>query len=154
MKNSGKISQWGLFINQRMNLNPFLTASEDRKQVIMTQLDTDGKELWQDSIPAKIDEYEIGKLNCITEDGRFVFGAQDGNFYCLHPRKAGEIREEIEKQLDLKSEVMQDLRESIGDEEPVENESSADSEKKISQYDDFVIIGGVKLEKKKKNPRS
>ncbi|MCD4782367.1 MAG: PQQ-like beta-propeller repeat protein [Candidatus Eremiobacteraeota bacterium] len=114
-----------------------LTSDEDKRNVVMTKLDSNGNTIWEDSVPSEIGEYNIGKNNCISSKGDFIFGCNDGNLYCLHPKKEGETEQTIQKAISVKNEVIQDTKNAKKEE--------------IRVQDDFVVIGGIKLERKKRS---
>lgn len=130
-----------LFINYRVVNDEIylLTSGRDKKNVVMTKLDSNGDTLWEDSVPLEIDEYDIGKKDSINSKGDFIFGCNDGNLYCLHPKKKGETKQTIQKAISVKDEVIQ------------ESKSKKAGEKEIRVQDDFVVIGGIKLERKKRS---
>jgi len=121
-------------VNNEINL---LTANKDQNSVTMTKLDSQGNILWEDTLPMKAGENNIGTMNCISDRGDFIFGCDDGNLYCLHPKMEGETKETIREKIAEKS-----------DEHPDANNKE---EEKITIQDDSVVIGGVKLKRNKES---
>lgn len=128
-----------------------LTAPEKgtnitQRSVKMTKLDMDGNVTWEGVLPVKIDEYEMGKINAVTKNGDFTFGCQNGNFYCLHPRKEGESEETIGKAIFIGSKEtikLGDAGESAG-----KTEINGKIDPTIELHDKYVDIGGVRLNRK------
>jgi len=124
-----------------------LTAPEkdtnmNKRTVKMAKLDMDGNVKWEGALPFGIDEYEIGKRNAVANNGNFVFGGWDGNFYCLHPPKKGESEETIREALLVGSKERVQFREAK------ESPEEGRPDPKIEVHEKFVDIGGVKLDRK------
>lgn len=128
-----------------------LTSSEDRKTSKMVRLDMNGNETWEGSTPGVIDEYEIGKIDAVSGTGHFLVGGrEDGHLTCLRPRQQGEDEKSIEGRISIKDRMMEKALESVEDKTAGTETEKAEPEQGLEIHDNFVVIGGVKLEKKKK----
>lgn len=128
-----------------------MTSSEDRKTTRMTRLGMDGKEKWVGSIQTEMDEYEIGMQDAVSSNGHFIIGGlADGNLSCMHPSKPGEDIKSIERTLAATDRLIDIAKESAAGEAGTISEEQAKPEAKMEIHDDFVVIGGVKLDKNKK----
>ena len=116
---------------------------EDRSAVL-TRFDSQGKVLWRDRIPAEgIERWHGGS---ITQKGDFVFESkEDGSLYFIHPRSDGETKETVQLGLMNTDEVMQKFRDRLA----ADRESPEPVGGAVEDADQFVIIDGMKLEKKK-----
>ena len=127
-----------------------MTSSDDRKSTNLVHLDMDSNETWSANVPSgEVDEYEIGKKDAVSANGHFMIGGrQDGNFSCMHPKKQGEDEKTIKKQISAEDRVIEKAREKMEDAGEAEENKKVDPELEI--HDNFVVIGGVRIEKKKK----
>jgi outer membrane protein assembly factor BamB len=129
-----------------------LTTSEDRKTVNMMKLNPAGEITWKDSVQlGEMDEYKEEEHNGITPDGSFVFGmVKDGNLYYLHPKKDGETESTILQGLSKNSreEIMQGFRDAVSADDDTGEAAKAQAAG-IEDEGEFVVIDGMKLEKKK-----
>jgi|GEM_PF-1397746 len=128
-----------------------LTTSEDRKTVNMMKLNQAGEVTWKDSAQlGEMDEYKEEDHNGITPDGSFVFGmVKDGNLYYLHPKQEGETENTILQGLSKNSrdEIMQGFRETVSADDGTGESAKASAG--IEEQDEYVIIDGMMLEKKR-----
>lgn len=128
-----------------------LTSSDDRKTTKMVRLDMNGNETWEGSTPGVIDEYEIGKIDAVSDTGHFLVGGrEDGNLTCLRPRQQGEDEDSIKSRISIKEKLMEKAQESVNSDNPQTGSDEAKPEQGLEIHDNFVVIGGVKLDKKKK----
>ncbi len=127
-----------------------MTSSDDRKTTRMVRLDMAGNEIWESTHDGVIDEYEIGKEDAVTDDGHFLAGGrEDGNFTCLRPRQQGEDENSIKSRISINEKLMGEAQKSVNNENSRTGSDEAKPEQGLEIHDNFVIIGGVKLEKKK-----
>jgi hypothetical protein len=110
---------------------------------IMKKLDANGKLLWQDSIPAsRIEQWHGGS---ITPKGDFVFESrEDGSLYFLHPRRDSDTEESILQKLRQPDDIMEDFRDFLAR----KRATPAPEAEGIEDMDAFIIIDGVKIEKR------
>ncbi len=128
-----------------------ITSTEDRKTTRMTRLGMDGKEKWVGSIQTEMDEYDIGMQDAVSDNGHFVIGGlQDGNLSCMHPIRNGEDSKSIERSLATTERLIDKAKESVAESSETVSEEQEKPEPTMEIHDDFVVIGGVKLDKKKK----
>lgn len=125
-----------------------VSSSEDRQKTNLKILDPSKKILWQDTVNSgEIDEYDEGQRNVVTPKGEFVFGERKGgNLYFLHPKKPGENEESIMLGLfdpEKEAESLKNVLLGDDDENPQAEKQVIDNES------NFIIIGGVRVEKKK-----
>ena len=128
-----------------------MTSSQDRQTTRMTRLNMDGGEIWQGSIQTEVEEYNVGMQDAVSDNGYFVVGGlRDGNLSCLHPRKDGEDTKSIERALAVNERLIDMAKDSISGDAESTDEEQVKPEPTMEIHDDFVVIGGVKLDKKKK----
>ena len=114
------------------------------KSAVLTRYDSQGRVAWRDTIPAEgIEQWHGGS---ITPKGDFVFESKEsGSLYFIHPREDGETMGTLQLGLLNTDEVMQKFRDRLA----AERESPAPAGSVVEDADQFVIIDGMKLEKKK-----
>lgn len=121
-----------------------LADSGKSKSAVLTRYDSQGRVVWRDEIPA--DGVEQWHGGSITPRGDFVFESkEDGSLFFIHPKEDGETKETVQLGLLNTDEVMQKFHEKLA----ADRESPAPAGGGVEDDDQFVIIDGMKLEKKK-----
>lgn len=110
---------------------------------IMKKLDANGKVIWEDSIPAsRIERWHGGS---ITPQGDFVFETrEDGCLYFLHPRLESDTEENILQKLRKPDDIMKNFRDVLAR----RRATPAPQAEGIEDMDSFIVIDGVKMEKR------
>jgi hypothetical protein len=123
-----------------------LAEASKPDRAIMKKLDGGGKVLWEDSISAsRIERWHGGS---ITPRGEFVFETRDDG--CLHfmrPKKDGETEAGMQKDLRRFDNLMDEFREGLAKDRKVPAEQAS----QVEDFDQFVIIDGLKLDKRRLN---